>query len=126
MTQYLITVTKDNPTWAALDAANVADGHYERKAQSAIYVMAEKLEKAAALRFDELFEDATRDTTSPWSDELIEAAGYHVRTCGWLASLRNNRECTCLPDGSTTCEPCKVEAQIRYAYEKFINASDGE
>jgi len=126
MTAYLITVTKENPRfgWADLDEQNRE--HYASKPVSPLYVMAEKLEREAQRRLDELFEDATRDTTSPWSDELIEAAGYHVRTCGWLAALRNERECTCMPDGSTTCEPCKVDAQIRYAYEKFINASDGD
>ena len=119
MTQYLVTYKLTNPRYM-LETETFHDQQPSHPEVPELFIMAQKLEKAAALRFEEVFEDATRDIESPWSDELIEAAGYHVRTCGWLASLRNNRECTCLPDGSTTCEPCKVEAQIRYAYEKMI------
>ena len=95
------------------------------RAVPAIVVMAEKLEAEAKRKIDELWDEADRGEVNPW-DTLTELSAEHFRAIAWLAALRNDRECTCMPDGSTTCEPCQVGAQVRYAYEKFINASDGD
>jgi len=80
MTQYLITVTKDNPTWAALDAANVADGHYASKAIPEWLTEAREATTRAQKALDEFHDYAGASTD--WLPE-------HFQEFEHLLSARN-------------------------------------
>ena len=121
MTEYLITHERVNPTWAALDAANVADGHYASKQREPLVVKAEAVEAYYKAQIDACYDEAERDLTNPW-DKLI--AIPHYRAIADLNTIKDyydgKLDCTCAPDGSTTCKLCAARAHVTYEYDKLI------
>ena len=64
---YVIDWCKYNPTWAALDAANVADGTYSRHPVPEFVTMAREATKRAQKELDEFHETAGASTD--WTPE---------------------------------------------------------
>ena len=118
---YVINWCKDNPTWAALDAANVADGHYASKERKPLVVKAEAVEAYYKAQIDACYDEAERDQTNPW-DKLI--AIPHYRAIADLNEIKayydGQADCTCAPDGSTTCKVCAAMAHVMSEYDKLI------
>ena len=121
MTQILIGIEKRNPNWASLDAANVADGHYARKARPELVVKAEKVEAYYKAQIDEAYDEAERNITNPW-DKLVTIP--HGQAVDALETIKRGEsgalECECAPDGSTTCRLCKAQAYVRYQYGRLF------
>ena len=106
MTQYLITVTKDNPTWAALDAANVADGHYERKAPEWV-TEAREVSARTQQALDEFHDTAGASTD--WTPE--QAAEFETLLNARNAALEWERDCIEIASRG------EVPASIQYAVQ---------
>ena len=120
MTQYVITVTKDNPRfgWADLDAANKE--HYASKEREPLVVKAEAVEAYYKAQIDATWDEAERDLINPW-DKLITIP--HARAVDDLVTIKDyydgKVDCTCTPDGPT-CKLCAARAHVTYEYARLI------
>jgi len=122
MTAYIITYAKDNPTWADLDAANAADGTYERKARPELLVKADKVYRWWNEEQDRMMEEAARngwDVFEAMPNEFVKATRY----LGILENHYNGREgydCDCTPDGSHTCKVCEAMAWVSAEHSRLF------
>lgn len=123
----------DTTTWAVLDAANVADGHYKR--WPGFYVRAREREEVARAARDAAL-DAWIDARELQPDALARlwlefqgadeeyaqaCAAFTAAYCHWQTLLGwLDEPCSCLPNGDA-CRHCRAAARLNdWDYEPGV------
>ena len=102
----IITYTKINPTWAALDAANVADGHYASKPTNGLATKARRLAASAQAALDLFHEEAGPSPEwSAWeAEEFDRLVAARDAALAREEIVKQGLTCDCTMGHCTICD----------------------